>query len=101
MINGTEINHPFSLARLILNQTYLLGVVTMKYSARIWLLSIYVASPASSPSFTIPQSPAGDALSIIGNTGNTDDTGLPVEWKAPYVLLNDQLSGEIKNDTNK
>ena len=40
---------------------------------------------------------AGDALSIIGNTGNTDDTGLSVEWKAPYVLLNDQLSGEINN----
>ena len=40
---------------------------------------------------------AGDALSIIGNTGNTDDTGLSVEWKAPYVLFNDQLSGEINN----
>ena len=91
MINGTEINQLLSLARHNIKSDVFTQCCNQE------MLSIYVASPASSPSSTIPQSSAGDALSIIGNTGNTDDTGLSVEWKAPYVLLNDQLSGEINN----
>ena len=52
--------------------------------------------PLTSPHWQTPQvnsatfiyvtkSPAGDVLSIKGNTDNAGDTSLPVGWKAPNI----------------
>ena len=52
--------------------------------------------PLTSPHWQTPQvnsatfiyvtkSPAGDVLSIKGNTDNAGDTSLPVEWKAHHI----------------
>ena len=43
--------------------------------------------------FMLPKSPAGDVLSINGNSANAGDTDpvLPVEWKALYIFLKSRI----------
>ena len=68
-------------------------------------LSIYVTSPATSPSnsvnnkrlFTLAKLPASDALSINGNTGNADNTGFAGEMESALNMTKITLYAKVVN----